>query len=231
MANNPVPLMLLLTALGFLIGAAAGYFAFKYEARKAAQKPGEPEQLDQRTKYLVEQVELWRERAGSRLVIWFEGKPLNSPQSLDETHRQQLVSAGQEFLAWLGVKSTAVEMSQKPPVTDQQEILYPASASTTQTLAPAAMPVGSVESVQAVGPAKPLTIVEQIDEILQEMLKKDASLANRGIRLVEDPREGVVVWVGLEHFTGVDTVPHSEVKAVLRQAAAEWERRAERLRR
>ncbi len=74
--------------------------------------------------------------------------------------------------------------------------------------------------------AKPLSIVEQINDILQETIK-DTPLAGRMIRLVEDPRAGVVVWVGLEHFPGVDAVPDPEVKAALRKAASEWERRTE----
>ncbi len=82
------------------------------------------------------------------------------------------------------------------------------------------------ESVKAVKVNKPLSIVEQINDILQETIK-DTPLAARMIRLVEDPREGVVVWVGLEHFPGVDSVPDPEIKAALRRAANEWERRTE----
>ncbi len=85
------------------------------------------------------------------------------------------------------------------------------------------MPEGSVKPSKV---AKPLSIVEQINDILQETIK-DTPLAGRMIRLVEDPREGVVVWIGLEHFPGVDAVPDPEVKAALRNAANEWERRTE----
>jgi len=82
------------------------------------------------------------------------------------------------------------------------------------------------EPVIAVKPSKPLSIVEQINDILQETIR-DTPLANRMIRLVEDPREGVVVWIGLDHFPGVDSVPDPEVKAALRKAANEWEKRTE----
>ncbi len=74
--------------------------------------------------------------------------------------------------------------------------------------------------------AKPLSIVDQINDILQETIQ-NTPLATRMIRLVEDPREGVVVWVGLEHYPGVDSVPDPEIKAALRKAANEWERRTE----
>jgi len=232
MANNPIPVMLLLVAVGFLIGAAVGYFAFKYEAQKDIPKPGQEQQPDPRKKFLLEVVSLWRERAGSRLVVWFEGKPLNSPQSLDAARRQQLVSAGQEFITWLGGKTEVVESADKPPVVESQE--NSSSAARPQPAMPAAPadePAVPAEAANAAVPSRPQTIVEQIDDILQEIIKKDTSLSARAIRLLEDPREGVVVWVGIEHFNGVDTVPYPEVKAVLRQAAAEWERRTEKLRR
>ena len=88
---------------------------------------------------------------------------------------------------------------------------------------PATMPEETPKTVKSV---KPLSIVEQINDILQETIK-DTPLAGRMIRLVEDPREGVVVWIGLERFPGVDSVPDPEVKAALRKAANEWERRTE----
>ncbi len=74
----------------------------------------------------------------------------------------------------------------------------------------------------------PKSIVEQINEILQEKLLS-SPLGNKGVRLVEDPKLGVVVWVGLNHYNGVDAVTDPEVKAILRSAAAEWEQRAGRI--
>ena len=73
---------------------------------------------------------------------------------------------------------------------------------------------------------KPKSIVEQINDILQEKLK-DHSALSKGIRLAEDPRQGVIVWVGLEHFVGVDSVPDPEVKAIVKAAVKEWERRTQ----
>jgi hypothetical protein len=105
-----------------------------------------------------------------------------------------------------------------PPVT--RTSAPPAAARQTGSLPPLTLLPGQSTSI----PVKPKSIVEQIDEILQEKLALSA-VRNKGVRLVEDAHKGVVVWVGLDHFDGVDQVTDPEVKALLRAAAAEWEAR------
>lgn len=67
------------------------------------------------------------------------------------------------------------------------------------------------------------SIVEQIEDILQEMLV-GTPLSGRGIHLHQDPARGVVVQVGLEYFDGIDSVPDPEIKSVLKSAVAAWEK-------
>jgi hypothetical protein len=43
--------------------------------------------------------------------------------------------------------------------------------------------------------------------------------------LQESPEEGVIVWVGLQHFEGIDAVLDPEVKAAIRQAVEAWEKK------
>jgi hypothetical protein len=94
-----------------------------------------------------------------------------------------------------------------PPVT------YMAAAST------AAKPV--------VEPAKkPASMVEQIDEILQELVQRSDN-PNRRIKLVEERNQGVIVWVNQDHFNGIDAVTNESARELIRAAAKEWERRSE----
>jgi hypothetical protein len=74
----------------------------------------------------------------------------------------------------------------------------------------------------AAKPVKPLTIVEQINDILTEVVA-NSSESKRGIRLMDDGHQGVLVWVGLEKFNGVDQVPYPEVQQLIRTAVARWE--------
>jgi hypothetical protein len=72
--------------------------------------------------------------------------------------------------------------------------------------------------------AKPVNLVAQIDAILQDLILQ-SSMPKRSIRLVEDPLQGVVVWVGLEKYLGIEAVPDDEIRAVIQKAVREWEQR------
>lgn len=86
----------------------------------------------------------------------------------------------------------------------------------TQPLTPAAKKAEAEKNIAA------LSIVGQIDTVLQARLA-DSPLAKRGIRLQESPSGEVEVYVGLDKFLSVDSVPDETIKAAIRAAIAEWE--------
>ena len=69
-----------------------------------------------------------------------------------------------------------------------------------------------------------ISITGQIDEILQEKLM-DSPIKDWTVRLVEDPGKGVVVMVGMEKYDGVEAVPDTEIRYLIRSAVTEWENR------
>ena len=73
-------------------------------------------------------------------------------------------------------------------------------------------------------PAAALSMVQQIDEILQLKLV-DTPLAGQGIKIQEAPGGGVMVMVGLKKYEGVGDVQDPAIKAVLQAAVAEWEKK------
>jgi hypothetical protein len=75
-------------------------------------------------------------------------------------------------------------------------------------------------------PTAPLSIVEQVDEILQEKIAQLPPPAPV-VLLKEDPREGVIVWIdGVQHI-GIDSVRDESIKSIIRASVKEWERRNE----
>ena len=264
---SPRPLVLIFTTVGFMVGAVVAYIAARSQPGKAP-KSVEFDLFTERKKRFDEVVSLWRERAGGKIVVWFEDKMWESPKPIDSIRRRRIESAARDFQTWLGGEESAPVVDAgknatmesrlasvtrtptgplaSPARTPTGPLGSPARTPTGPLTAPRKTPTGplsapepvvrpvevslpavlSEEPAKVVKPNKPLSIVEQINDILQETIK-DTPLAARMVRLVEDPREGVVVWIGMDHFPGVDSVPDPEVKTALRKAANEWERRTE----
>lgn len=73
-------------------------------------------------------------------------------------------------------------------------------------------------------PFASLSMVGQIDSILQERIAR-TPMATMGIRLMDSITGGVEVQVGINKYEAVDDVPDPEVKAAIRSAIAEWEKK------
>ena len=112
-----------------------------------------------------------------------------------------------------------------PPVLATVEI--PIQSQTPPPI-PAYYPPLKPTTKPVVEPAKKKidSMVEQIDNILQEVIQ-NSEKPDRKIRLVEEPKEGVIVWIANEHFIGIDAVPDPIVKDLIRMAVKEWDRRTE----
>jgi hypothetical protein len=50
-----------------------------------------------------------------------------------------------------------------------------------------------------------------------------SSLEDRGVFLAQSAEGGVMVYVGLTKYAGIDDVPDPEIKAAIRAAITEWE--------
>jgi hypothetical protein len=90
------------------------------------------------------------------------------------------------------------------------------------TPSPLSKPVSAPVKAKDESVAAPQSIVEQIDTILQSQMA-GTPLMERGIRLQESPEGGVIVWVGMEKFEGVNEVPDEQIQAAIRAAIGVWE--------
>ncbi len=165
---------------------------------------------DSRAALYRPEAHVWRDRASGRLALELDDQIISSPQALSAEQRQKAEKLAAELTRWLGIQPVQAAPAAGVPVR------------------PAVPPVEVAPVVPAAAPAAhPASgsIVQQINDVLQEQLD-GTPLAERAIRLSDGPRQTVVVWVGGQRYEGIDAVPDPEVKAAIRAAVSEWERRA-----
>ena len=133
--------------------------------------------------------------------------------SLSAEQRRRLIEMLSLMRPWLEGRSVpAPSMKPSPPPPSGQPGPAPISpAPRAPTIAKEYRPSAPANS-----------IVTQIDAILQARLA-GSPLESRGVFLTQSPEGGVIVYVGLTRYTGVEDVPDAEVKAAIRAAISEWE--------
>jgi len=224
------------TFFAFLIGAAAGWWLGGKSGSKRREKPVEKPSAVEPQSDKIEVLRFVRERDNGALLMEMRGKVYRQAQELTDVERKNLARFGYDWLKWLGAPAAPQQpeaaadeggaMAQSKPdaatLTEPAEPqqIKPGQIAVQQVKTRPAAP--AVPAEDAVGPA---SIVVQIDEILQEILPL-SPLATKNIKLTEDPDAGVVVWVDNQCYSGVDGVPDPDVRALLRKAAQEWEKRS-----
>jgi len=154
----------------------------------------------------IEILRAWRTNAG-KLGLEMDGRRIEGEEMLQPEQHRRLVNILLELRPWL-------EAALDSP---------PARASRGLPSVPSAPPKTKEPKLEQPA-AAPLSIVAQIEHILQDSLA-GTPLAGRGIHLQESPEGGVIVWVGLQRFEGIDAVLEAEVKAAIRQAVEAWEKK------
>ena len=134
---------------------------------------------------------------------WLEGRPAATvtpqPATLDER------------LDALGTSSPPSQPPSLPRVSLPSQPIASPPAPVSSTIAKEDRPVAPGNS-----------IVSQIDTVLQSRLE-GSPLQERGIFLTQSPEGGVMVYVGLTRYSGIDEVPDPEILAAIRAAISEWE--------
>lgn len=247
MTTLPTFLLVVIIVAVFFIGAFLGNFTSGVELKKKL------EEAHARTESVILQARADAERAAARVAqaekliasppaspppgktllrLWLDAAERPAldldGQSVDtmrisEPHQKRLISLLNVMRPWIeGKPSVAAPVPAPQPVTSAPVMQVPPpviksifSSFPTPSLLP-----GKKEEP----PAAPISIVSQIDEILQARLAT-SPLAERGIKLLESPDGGVIVLIGSQKFEGVGEVTDPEVQVFIRATITEWEKK------
>jgi hypothetical protein len=211
---------------GLFEGRNQGYKNRKKEegAEKASAPAVPPPPAPEPVTIKVDDPGLLRiKQEGGYITLDLDGNRVDTT-ALTTDQRKRLIEMLTLMRPWLEGKPVAVpakSVAERP----SQPVPVAASAPVTPPPAPVAQPASPRPATIAkedrpVAPAG--SIVTQIDSILQASIA-GTPLEDRGVFLTQSPEGGVMVYVGLTKYMGINDVPDPQIKAAIRAAITEWE--------
>lgn len=187
------------------------------EKRQNVELPPLPKSLAEKGD--VEILRAWRDKSEQ---VWLEmdGKRLEGKNALDADQKKRLLKLVLDLRPWLDVQPAAPApvAAPRPQVQEPQRPAAP-----RPSIFSPRPPQAVLQSDDKKPKVSLKSIVEQIDDLLQEKLAGTV-FAERDIRLLEGAGGAVIVQIADQRFEGIDSVPDAEIKALIRQAVAEWEK-------
>lgn len=204
-------------AFGLFEGRSQGYKKRrKEEATEKQNKPIEaaPPRPPETVTVKVDDPGLLRiKNEDGTLALDLDGSRVDTT-ALTGEQRKRLIEMLTLVRPWLEGKPAPAPSKPAPPPQSQ-----PAPASPPAQVASPRSATIAIED-RPIAPAG--SIVSQIDSILQARLA-GTPLEDRGVFLAQSPEGGVMVYIGLTKYAGIDEVPDPEIKAAIRSAISEWE--------
>ena len=195
--------------------------------KEAEKKIAEAEQNLQPSQIQQDNPGLLRlKKSDGRFTLEVDGTLV--PREISPDRKKRLIELVTILRQWLdgGQSSPAALQPAAPvqaqPAPDPVQVVVPGPV--VSPFQPLLQPLFPPKKPEPEKDIKSLSIVQQIDTVLQARIA-ETSLAKRGIRLQESIQGGVEVYVGLKKFLAVDDVPDEEIKAAIRAAIGEWEKK------
>lgn len=191
-----------------IVGIAAGYVLGN---SRDENPPPEAQSDSSQSSFPPDALHIWRDDNSQNLVLQIGERVVRAPEPFSPTEQRYMRHLLKLLQNWLGIE-TAQPQRQQPV---EQAVHHPQPQQN-----PEAATVSPFVSEQS----ESKSIVGQIDDILQEKLA-GSPLTDRAIRLMESLDGGMVVYIGMDQYKDIDSIPDENVVALIRAAVQEWEQR------
>jgi hypothetical protein len=226
--------VLILAVICFLIGIIAAYLLQSLREEKTSVEEESPPAIEiepvsdtlPAASGMIEVARIWKDKSSLQPVLEIEGDLFRRAEDIHPAQLEKFNAAITELCNWLGQPAPTPPPSAETPAFLTNEPFSPTLAEKPARRGPLDLLKSSLDAdVRSAMKSAPKSLAAQVDEILQEKLA-ESGLADRGIRIMDTPSADLVVMVGLSKYDGIDAVPDTEIQAILREAVAEWGRRA-----
>lgn len=185
-----------------------------------------------------------------KLVVLFNDKRYENLAEVEEENLRRLLTAAiGELITFAGGYQTLIEAGVAPPLAppsspapvrpesepvDRQRAEFLSKLEAERDKVKSSPPPKpkfpiltgiqpTIEHTPAPKNPEKLSLVEQIDNLLQKYLQADDDLANRSIHLTQDPAGGLSIKVDGAHYERPRDIPEQKIQMAIKRALKEWE--------
>jgi hypothetical protein len=227
-------IVLILAVICFLIGIIAAYLLQSLREEKTSAEEEPPSNIKEEPVSdtpplaldMIEIARIWKDKSSLQPVLEIEGDLFRRAEDIHPAQLEKFNAAITELCNWLGQPAPTHPPTAETPAFLTNEPFPPTTTEKPARRGPLDLLKNSLDAdVRSAMKSAPKSLAAQVDDILQEKLA-ESKLAGRGIRIMDTPSADLVVLVGLSKYDGIDAVPDPEIQALIREAVAEWARRA-----
>lgn len=194
----------------------------------------------------LEVMRVWRVPPLGKLVIEVDDQRYqNLSEITDEKARRVLLAAIGEMIDFAGSYQVLVDAGVAPALGPAKEASPPLEQQQAEFLArlekerdalkgtpppkpPLAVLGGAKLSEEALAAQeaarkRPLSVAEQIDEILQKHVAATPDMVERSIHLVQNPAGGILIEVDGKKFGKPADIPEPVIQELIKRAVKEWD--------
>ena len=215
-----ITLLLIIAGAGLIIGLLIGLMINALRG-DSSRRAGVPSEIEGRS---IDNIQLWHDRSGGNLIVDIDGATFTELDQMRNDQRARMETCYGQLKLFLGIQepvaqSASGKSKQQPPI--QKAVSETPVVPAAEPVQPVPIKLSLTKKVVA-APVKPLSIVAEIDEILQSSIEA-TPLVDRGLKLLETPSHTISVCIDNKQYQSIDEVPDPNIQEIIHTAVRKWE--------